>query len=421
MQPRLTRRQTLWIVAVVGSCLGPYLVAGVRTEQVVLYSAAAYFVFSWFVSRRTTLSLNTAGQCVVLALAMLLGVGLWATLQNPLAAYPAPRSIYAGVDNLLLPLAAIAVAIGVSPNKLQTIGALRVVYRVLLLGVVVNLGIQLLQLSGEELDLGAWWSTADGSATAQRAGLGGRFTGLFNQPYESGLFYGSVLVLWFCVGSKRLMTAIPALGAILAGGFISSSKVFFAALAIVAVVAFLRVLTSIRSAVVLLASAGFGVAVLALISGHFEVSFIERYLDQGELISNVTGGRLGVDGASLGWTTEMLDLSPTIGFGMQGYPTPYDSAWLEWLSVAGLVGVTLGVCVLLAVVGAAFVEQSTTRPLGRMMAALCVAAALGGPVLTANRAAIPLWLVLTWSLLTRAATPTPIPPAASRQVIAIPT
>ena len=256
------------------------------------------------------------------------------------------------------------------------------------------------------LDIMTYWvQIADDSVWSQSRDVG-RFSGIFNQPLEAGVFYSvALLALVYCWKHSAIpkIALIAFLALIMSGGLLSLSKNFV----VVGVVAVLALALWTRVLPPWLAVA-IGVPVVAIVPPLFIQqnpayidSLLALYYAEG-LMAALTAGRFG---GGEGSQVELLFRSLfevgdwPLGRGV-GSHLPLDNGFLEFFYQGGIVA--LGGFML--ALGALFVygwrERRTDA--GRLLVMLVIFTAgssLGGPAFTANRADIPLLLAIAASIV----------------------
>jgi hypothetical protein len=247
-----------------------------------------------------------------------------------------------------------------------------------------------------------WASAPQVGSVAARAAGNSRYTGIFDQPAEAGLAYGLALL---CViflahrGGPRPWLLILCAAAVITGGVLSVSKVFLLGALPVAAMTVLRGRARIK--VILCAACATAGFWLIAGTGIFPAwpagaGAIRRLASPSA--AGWTGLRYGAGSSLTPAVTDVLHASPWYGFGAGGLDLPYDSLWLEALTLAGMAGVIL-VAALLCVLGWQWLRarEALGRPewlLAGASLVLAAGASLGIPSLTANRAGTLLWLIL---------------------------
>jgi hypothetical protein len=112
----------------------------------------------------------------------------------------------------------------------------------------------------------------------------------------------------------------------------------------------------------------------------------------------VTSGRLGTTPTLANPVGYVMDHSALSGFGPSGIRLAYDSAWVEVLAVAGVIGVGL-LCLLFLTLGVQWFTRrrrmlTPERRLAAGLIALLAMGSIGGPVFTMNRFASIAWIIL---------------------------
>lgn len=378
---------------------GPYVVGGLRTEQIAVYFAGA--VTGVLLLKHHRSAIRSRMAVAVTWLLYLVTAIVAATLSPASVGGWAPGSLGAGLDNLALPIAAFLVGTWLAAASRDAEAMVRLAMMWLVGLMMANSAAVALQVAG--VSWRAWWSSADSSVTVAQLAEGNfRYSGLLNQPVESGFLYSLALVCAVLLLRKRPWLLLLCASVLTLGAVSSVSKIFllFGAPYAIGVLVWtsrhrLRMLAALAGAVV--------VGVIALAtgildgwSGTYQLRQIMPASDQ-SLLSSLTASRFG-EGSTLGPVVEAVwSASPVIGIGAGGLAIPYDNGPLEAFIMAGLVGVVCYLMTLL-LVGRAWRANppSLARSLLGVTAVLSVLASTGFPALTANRCASILWLF--WGL-----------------------
>ncbi len=401
----------LWAGAVAASSFGPYVIGGLRTEQMAVYASAVFVLTlgSWML-----LGYPVTGVGFLLLWTLLASVAaINAVGPGPASSFQ-PGDLLAGLDNL----AAVAVLLLVVPlwaARAGTRPVLRTVAGVAVAGLLCNTAIIVVSWRLASVtwlpSLPAFWASGTEEAVAVRALANGRYTGIFNQPVEAGLAYslGIMLLLYLAQTStsgRRLGPwLIAGLIGMAAAGLLSGSKIFILGGVPVLAVLILRDRRR-RNAAVLLAVLGILLAGMAWLAGLRVVSrdaYLVRLLRAGtDPLTTLTSGRFG-DGGVSGVTDSVVEFTPVFGYGAGGLRVPYDSAWVEALVIAGAVGVLLlGLLYVALALRWASLRRTAAGPetaLGGGAIALTVVASVGTPALTLNRVGTLMVVVLALTLL----------------------
>lgn len=433
-----SRLRPAWVAVCVAAVMGPYLVSGLRTEQVAFYGSAAVIVLT----QRTALLRTLApARWIFLVWAAYASIALVGGVLPVANQTPWPSgSLLAGLDNALLPLATmITVCHWCTQYSAQRIlsTASRVLVAAMSVNAVVGLAGALWGLESMPW-LRRFWA-ADGTSTyvAELAEQMGRYSGVFNQPAEAGIAY-TLAALSLAYLQKRELVAAPwaqlAWVLIVVGGMLTLSKVFVGGL----VLALLLVL-AYRVHVVSTAVAALGTVaamVAATAAGWFSTwgastmaSWYRYSIEVGDSpLYTLTAGRFGTPGTdgppsiavpmvpaegSGGTGAESADVAllpagtgelvrtmieehPVLGVGARGLQVAYDSAWSEAVVVGGLVGLGLIITAHLLIIGSSVIR---VRHLGSVHAlllgavvVLLLAGSMGMPALTGNRESTLMWI-----------------------------
>jgi hypothetical protein len=407
----------MWAPVIVAATFGPYLVAGIRTEQLVVYGSAipalgllVYWARRWPFGLKAVLLIWLIPTSIAL-------IGAFFAHTAP-PGFELGVSALAGIDNYLLPVALIGL-VGYWLVR-QPASPLALLDRVALSVVALasaNAAVALAQFA--RIIPMSWllhfWTAEGGTASVTVLALANsRFTGVFGHPAEAGLAYSiALLLLTYLVVSRpgrHPVLSLFALGLLGAGSFITQSKtVILLGLPLLLVLLLAR---SFRSEAarrwllaVSLAGAGIGAVVLTVATSQF--SWLVRQWfrfagSPGDILGVLSAGRYGTSSLLSGTLRAVLTTEPFFGFGAAGLRTPYDSAWLELLAFAGVVGLAAYLALLWILVRE-WLRRAQGMPAGLwILSAGALALTLGGsfgfPALTVNRSSTLLWLTLLLSL-----------------------
>ena len=417
-----------WAALVSLSMFGPYLVGGLRSDQLVMYCIAIMVVF-----QIRTICVTSATAVVMALWGAIVGVSMIG-VAFPIAKPHLEGSVVAGLDNLLMPLAALSVGAAWS---CRTPAARREILDALaewfVYGLLANTVFAAVATVIDVSSIGQafWESGAVENSVASRASLLGRFGGVFNQPAEAGLAYsvGLQLALWrWAWREQRHRTLGVVIAVLCLGGLLSVSKVFLFA-GIPALVVQLWVRSPRRGERLgLMLTIALGILV-ALTTGAVEWGGSERLLALVRLrsfsLERLTAGRLGAESSLGDLASRVLTESPWAGYGAQGLAIPYDSVAGEVLVTSGLLGVGL-LSILVMFIVLRWIRSRSwlslpERRLSLGMMIVIAGASFGLPVFTANRVAPVLWLSLGLALIhlspTRVARPGTAAPLPERLAV----
>jgi hypothetical protein len=431
----MTRRTRIWIVVTILSIFGPYLAAGARTEQLVIYGSAGAIVLI----QRTRLvqQLRPALPLVVLLgtyAALVLATGLVVENHTKWES----GSLVAGTDNVLLPLA-ILVVVTYWATLCDAAVVLRTAAWTVAIAMVCNAVIAIVTNYAGSITpplLGRFWTSGGAEVVvAELSAANGRFSGVFNQPVEAGVAYSLALlcVLYLMRGDRdRRLLLLGMLALVIVGGLLTFSKVFLIGGLFIGLLFALgdranrwwSVTVSFASVVLFSTLSFFGLA------GSWGASyFIGWYRDSIErgdsLVYTLSAGRFGThvgtgtlptmpgggtdsggdpsvatmptEGAGV-VIREILDHHPLLGVGARGLQVSYDTTWIEALIVGGVLGVLL----IVAIHAYLVVRWVRLRPLMDRSAwtfagaviCLVLGSSFGMPSLTGNRESALLWIFL---------------------------
>jgi hypothetical protein len=381
----------------------PYLPAGLRAEHLMVLplTAAASVSFIWL---RWSISWSIVLFALLLSLAI--PVTVISTAMSPVAG--ADAAISASLLRVGMPaLLTISFAYVLRNHVARVHAAAAVIASVgSVLGIIAAASTRL-NLSPI---IAPWVRAGDDGVWAQALSIG-RVTGLFNQPLEAGTFFS--VALFCCVflwASRRApkWLLLPAIVACSVGGAVSLSKNF-----LVLGILFSTLLAigcgvlRVRTAVVALAAVVVSTAaILWRVNELYATSLLDLFDTEG-LFFALSAGRFGGPDTEVSALFGALwaDAHWILGFGL-GAHLPLDNGFLEYFYQGGIVAVLgyIGSLVVLATV-AIRGRNRHVRALLATVTLFIVAASFGGPVLTANRANVPLLLLVVACVLELAEAP----------------
>jgi len=406
---RWPRVATISAALVAAAVFGPYTaLPGVRTEQLAVY--ASVLLLLPLAAAKLRLSVKAAATLFILVTVLLFS--LLAALLPFGGVEPYARgALLPGIDNLLLPVAVVLLvhlwlALGATRTALFNIFS-----KVLVLGALLNAA---LTIASTQVDLSDrlqmfWGQPGAAESVAVQAAALGRFSGIFNQPAEAGLFYGAAVIVAIQLLQRRPVLLAAVTAVLVVGGAASVSKVFLLVALPIGLWRLGRV-AGVRGRLLLSAAGLGGLGLLfsragLLPSWEGSARLAQLLSPESDYVNFYSAGRFGQGGSVTSVMLDVVTVSPWAGFGASGLVVPYDSLWLEALVVAGLFGV-LGNVLVLLLLSQSFVVKGRAegngdfRGVGGALVLLVIGASFGLPSLTANRASTVVWVLLTLTLLT---------------------
>lgn len=249
-----------------------------------------------------------------------------------------------------------------------------------------------------------WTTDAAGAfSVAANAAALGRYGGIFNQPAEAGALYSIAGLAAVYVWRDQLPKLAVIASLIVIGGLISVSKIFIlGGLPLILVYWMSTQRRGRKVGLVLgLVLLAVGIVQSGVFSGWRGTNYLARLLDpQGGAIGFYTAGRFESGSTVSQVIAEVLKVSPVVGVGAGGWNVAYDSALVESLVVAGVIGMAMYAITLIAVfLIARKIVDAHLRRFAYLFAILLVGAAAGFSPLTGNRVAAVAWLFIALLLL----------------------
>ena len=394
------------ILAVIAASFGPYTpLPGVRTEQL-----AVYGVFAVGLLRAQWMRVRLAATALALAVLLLFQVLLILVgAVAPTSGVPAfgPGNVMAGLDNAVLPLAALA-AVHMFVDIRDARPLLRKVCRMIVCVACANALLAVWSIDHDLSPLLAtfWDNDATRQSVSERAVQLGRYSGIFNQPAEAGEFYGLALIAAVYRYRDEAWKLATTCALVTVGGLLTVSKVFILVGLPVGAWQLLRTCRRRPAQVATLAAVVMAIAVSSaagLVPRWKGSEYLLRLLrpsdSDGGYLDLYTAGRFGDHSTLQAVVSELLGSSPWFGFGAGGVAVAYDNGWVEALAVGGLVGAATYTAIL-AVLAIAWTMRRAHENdawLSRFQGGLVlimIGASVGLPALTANRVATIVWILV---------------------------
>jgi hypothetical protein len=404
-------KKSFSIIALAGMlifALFPYITTspGLRFEHVYIYVSLIFFLCLFFAYGYGNFLSKKLLLVFFLYLCLFVFIFVRSLLSNSLS-----LAFLSAVENMFQPLAIIFL-VGVwmsNSDSYEVDNTLEKIIKVALFLTVLNTFFIFSQIFFD-----VWWltkhfvgeqfKTASESISWYRGGGKGRFTGVFDQPFESGLFYSLVFYLWVYYGAKvSTKSLIWALSGcmVFIGGWLSGSKVFlFIGMFTGIVLWFFLIRGQIWQTLCFLCSIVFLNIILSFFTkvGMFASLFKGGYAYKEPFLKVVSGARFGLsehskieDNFYLVWGR-----NPIVG---DGFPSNYalDSAYLQIFSYGGMIGCLLYMLVIaeLSCIGLRGFYITKEKALLLSILALIFFAGFGAPVLTINRVSIFIWVVVS--------------------------
>lgn len=409
----------VWLVVF---SFGPYVFPsmGIRTEHIFLYSLLP-FAFLILLGNRRAVFYDQSMFFIFVLVFMLTVMTLLSTIfgYDNIIDNTSIGKIISHLEKYLRPMATIIVLCAffckVDTHKCRK--ALINVSKALLYMLAINTLLVLIQLVTDISFILDYFTVGMGAANlevksvAELAIMMGRFTGVFNQPAESGLAYGLGLFAWAYLSCLKVKSGIPFKGNylllvfVILGGFFSISKIFIVVgfplfiLYLVAVNKYTHIL-NIKLFLFLL----FGFLSIGYIIAQGDKDGTSRFYSLTTLMTAtedpvfmLTGGRFGNNDASL--TSKFIKVwatDPLFGRGFASFVT-LDSGYFEFFAQGGLICLIGFFSILIGMAWAALKNIKTDEGVLLMFVVIFISgAAVGMPPLTANRFSPIIWVFIVF-------------------------
>lgn len=393
------------VVIVVVSSFGPYIVSGVRTDQIVIYTLAALLfpITLWRLQISKYAALLGVSWSVYIAVALTSFYG-GTTNNSPWS----DGDALANLDNLVLPMATFFVVLVLIHNR-DPAQVRDDVTLAVSLGTVGSALIGVLQYISPAATGPVIARFGGAGDTAQRAQTLGRLTGIFGQPSSAGAAYTLGILCALYAFRRRPVLQATSAAIIIVGGVLTVSKAF---LLIGLPLACWVILRSRRGRgtgrLIAVGLATIGVyatgGALGLASDWSGWDRLVRLLPWQEGISFrlYTGDRYGSSSSTSPLIEAVLREHPFVGFGVSGLETPTDTLLVQALSLAGLIGVASTLVALGLIIRGYWAQKENwdcdTAIFYGPVALALVVLSFGTPALTANRTSVIAWTLLALML-----------------------
>ena len=431
---------------------GIYVVTsvGVRLDHLVVYISSVV-IFLLFLFNKAHLCINKEVFLILLSMLCLVALGVLVILFN--GHEVSLLTVLASLENYVQPIAIILIAcfIAASCENISVDDLFARVCKLFLVFLVLNvfLSLSLFYFNPREyLSLIGGSGSGDplGMTVVERALIGGRNAGVFNQPIEGGVAYALGILVWVYLFKKN-GSRLPSIWMILqffiviVGGILGGSKIFY----IIGSIISLLLMLPLRNYVALVSVKFIMTGVLVLgsffyVADHWKGAlpikrgfvYFDRLLVSADiktpskkviesagsaglqktdsiaphssyvsgsylvkLIDVYSSGRFSHNSTIFQNFSKILSESPVYGYGFGGYRTS-DNALLDVLSIGGLMGVFLYSALFVLIFYLSFTAPSKVRTEANLLLAIwsvLLVSSAGAPILTANRIAFVIWIM----------------------------
>jgi len=395
VSPAKNRRAIVITAVITLAAFGPYLTGSIRTEQVAIYGYVVVLAaIGWVRYRPNLYGGGVAALWIIMLVISVIGVVAPVANTSP---YQFGRPL-AGIDNLLGPIAILAITWALTGSTANNETIVRTVCGITVWAMAANTALEIWAVAGGHIDLSSWHGPQTLALTsAERLEVMGRFCGIFSQPTDAGLLFSIAVVAVVHLYRQRPWLLVPVMIILAVGGILTVSKTFLFVGLPVGIYQMIKVRGNRKSravaAIVTLLTGG-ALAQTSILPAWSGEDYLLRLFTMDGSLELFTAGRYGSESSLSGAVDAVMSIAPFGGVGAQGLAVAYDSGPVEALVMAGLVGVVCYVGITLLIVRAAWKSAPEFRRLATGLGLIAAAASAGAPALTANRAGTILWLIL---------------------------
>lgn len=399
------------VVLMVASAFSPYLGVSlnIRYEHLIFYPAAGMLALSVLAGRRFRLPRPVPALLICW---LTLGFLTYTSTRDRAGSGLGAVDPLAVADAFLLPASILVLAFSLTRSPEQSAWLLRVAAWTTVLALSINsLVIQAFEPEDiRDVLINFWSNPASGEvAVAEQALQGGRYGGIFNQPFDAGVGYSLGIAAWIYLflGGRRTWVWMWSLGLmtlalLVSGGISAQSKTFiYGALFVLAVTIVVGGLQSvsrlgrITRQIAVVALAVLVAGWLGLVESFDRTiglltAFSEDPNERFSGLYGVTGGRTESVGSYFDRVVDSISLT---GSGLVG---AQDDAFISFLRGAGVLGFLLFVGVVLSLFTIARRQQraSAERILAFSIVSFIVVASFGATAIQANRGSTVFWILI---------------------------
>jgi len=397
---------------------GPYISDfGIRFDHIVVYGLVLIITIYLLVQGINKQALLNSLAIIIY---LLMTSAIWmliSTYWNLQGDFPI-RATLAGMDNNIQPAAVMYIIWAITQQNTDINIHKRALYFVALATMTMLLLNTLISLVSAKWDI--WFLVhryvpsvpADSVVNTvwEDAHIVGRYTGIFNMPFDAGVAYSLALFLWIyivAVYQNVNWYLWLLLAGILLGGLLPQSKVFIlGGLPLGLIYIYLtKIYKNIFNSISFLSLLIVAITLILLFKmvdlHHLGSIFSYGMNGIDGILSSIFDTRYSSDAKVIQYFTKTIANSPIYG---NGYITgqALDNAYLFYLYQGGIVCLIIYIALLSAVFGGTIIGISRSHPEAKLLAfilLLLLSAGLGAPVLTAARVTIPLSIVIGLCLI----------------------
>lgn len=382
--------ESIILAAVVAAAFGPYVVPGVTTAQLVIYPLLILVIP--VAIRKVPLYRVALVICGTVLIILVVAVIAYLSPGVNTSPWPYGNAL-ANADNILLPICTAIVVAALASSWEAPARPLRIIATTIMAAMVVNTGIEILQLMGvgtARVQM-AFWGEGGTGANSLNAG---RLVGIFSEPSLAGAAYAFACIS-AVYAQRHGPTKIAILGLLVVGGTLTASKVFL--LVGLPVLIFALWKTSKRQLTTIL--------VLAFLALPLIIGQLANWRGYDRLTSllpgspdwfrTITGNRYGSSSSTSPIISAVFRDHPVAGYGLGGLQTPTDTSYIYMLVLGGLIGMTAIIVQVVAIAGAYWTRRWSLEPADRLyfgaFITITVASTFGTNALNGNRICVLVW------------------------------
>lgn len=395
------------IILLIIASFGPYLSSkGIRTEHVVIYLLMPFACLVLFKREKTFLNYKYIFGIFLILLLLLIWVSTVTFLTGQ---YESTSKLIADIENYLQPIAVMVIVAAFVKNFSVTdlCKLLNRAGNILIILLSLN---AILAIMSSFTDMYNYLYMFYGSYEDSVAYLSmqmGRYNGIFNQPFESGVTYSLGIIVWaYQITQKQKPSTVDyaLIVLLLVGGSLSVSKVFLLGgiplfLIFLIITKRLKIFYNWRGLIVLIPLFVLAWSLITQWSGYDYMMRLFRFettnMSFNDYVYFFTAGRLGGETTVKTIWSYVASVSPFCGLGFASITGAIDNGYLLYFAQGGIVALLLFL-VSLFILGRLSLRNyaNVEGKLLIIILLLIIGASLGAPVYTINRFSTILWAIL---------------------------
>lgn len=404
------RKNDIILLLIVILAFGPYIVGPIRIEHIYLYSLFIISMFRIAITKNKYFLIKPNFLFIILMILYIFWIITVTILQNN---FNNIIQIVAELESYILPIIVIIVTTTFFKYDKSNVDIkICKIFSTFILMLSINSVIAIISMLVNDISFLQMFHTGNihnGSVSvAYKSFTMGRYTGIFNQPLESGVTYSLGLISWVYIYGNKKNKIIDYINLmmLIIGGVLSVSKMFIIGGIPISILYYISTSNfefKIKPFKILLIPIMILPCIFILNKwnglNYFFRLFNLKYIYNEGIFNILTGGRFGSQNATLTSKFKLiLNESPVYGFGLAS-SNGFDNAYLQYLHQGGIIGLIIYLMLILVIVwiGIELVKLNLIKDakLIGCIVLIILILGIGGPIITLNRFSSIIWMILS--------------------------